>query len=299
LIILLIFHYFHHNHASMLQGPCLQVLADALQARDNESTRQVLSDLIDLAAADTSLLRPYLDQTLSAALNTSADESVEADVRHQCLELFLTLCESKPTLARKIPMLVDRAVPVLLRMIASTQIDTKEWSENVGDLEEEDEEEPTVRYGEEALERLLSSIGGNRVVPTTLSLLPSLLQSPSWGQRSAAFRAIIVLVSGADKAVRSQLTTLVQCSVVGLRDAHCCVQHAAAGAIAALCTCFGPDVQQAHHSEIVPPLIQMLDASVLPRLRSRSAKVQHFFCGVASFRSLIFLFFFSFSGSVL
>ena len=233
----------------------------------------MLSDLIDLAAADASLLRTYLDQMLSAALSTCADPSFEPDVRHQCLELFLTLCEGKPALARKIPQLVERAVPVLLRMMVSEHTEVREWSENVGDVEDDDEEEASVRYGEEALERQLAAIGGNRVVPATLALLPASLQSPQWEHRAAAFRAVAVLVTGADKAVRAQLAALVQWSVAGLRDAHCCVQHAAAGAVAALCTCFGPDVQRAHHAEIVPPLIQMLDASVLPRLRSRAAKV--------------------------
>ena len=256
------------------QGPCLQTLADSLQARDFAAARPVLADLIDLAAADNSLLRPFLEQMLSAALGTCADLSLEADVRHQCLELFLTLCESKPTLARKVPQLVDRAAPVLLRMMVSEETDLREWSENVGD--EEDEEEPSVRYGEEALERLLTALGGNRVVPATLALLPTSLQSSHWQQRAAGFRAIVVLVTGADKAVRAQIGTFVQWSVAGLQDAHFCVQHAAAGAVAALCTCFGPDVQRAHHGDIAPLLIRMLDAAVMPRLRSRAAKVAPF-----------------------
>jgi hypothetical protein len=263
----------HLSHLHILQVPCLQTLSDSLQARDDENTRLILEDLIELAALDCSLLRAVMDQTLAASLSACADESVCDELRFTFLELFLTICESKPALARKVPGLVDRALPVLIRMMVCREVDPQEWAQNVGDAEEEDKEEQSVCYGEEALERLLSSIGGNRVVPVTLSLLPASLQSTEWAQRAAAYRAMVVLVSGADKALRPNLAMLTQWSVTGLRDPHCCVQHAAAGAVAALCTCFGPDVQAAHHAEILPALIQLLEPSVLPRLRSRAAKV--------------------------
>ena len=254
----------------------MQCLADALQQRDFENSRAILSDLIDLAAADASLLRPCFEQLLSAALSTCADKSVEPSLRHACLELFLTLCESKPGIARKVPQLVERAAPVLLAMLVTENDDVSAWAENVGDVDDEDEDDESVRYGEEALERLLSAIGGNRVVPCTLSLLPASLQSPHWQHRSGAYRAIGVVVTSTDKALKPHLDTLVQWSVAGLNDAHYCVKHAASGSIAALCTCFGPQVQKAHHGAIIPALIQMLDGSMLPRLRSRAAKVPPF-----------------------
>ncbi|KAJ1493800.1 armadillo-type protein [Baffinella frigidus] len=228
-----------------------------------------------------------IDTLVVACLAVSSAESMDEQVRALALELLVSFTESKPALARKVLNLTERTVPVMLSMAAEVE-DEDEWHKNVGDEEDKDEDAETVdedaetvETGVEAMERFLLAIGGNRAVPATLPILavPATLpilaarvSSPQWQQRYAALRGLATLVSTADKALREHIPTLVASAVRLVADDHPFVAWAATSVLAALCTCFSPDVQADHHAEIMPALLALLSANSHPRLRARAAK---------------------------
>jgi len=173
--------------------------------------------------------------------------------------------------ARKVPNFVETLLPVMCSMVECVEEDD-EWDENLGDEEDKDDILDNVRFGEEAMARLFVAIGGNRSVPASLPIISAKLQSAKWQDRYAALRALDNLVGSAEKALKEHLAVLVA-SVVGLlRDGKPQVAWAASSVIAALCSCFAPDVQQTYHQSILPALMAMLEPSCHGRLRTRAAK---------------------------
>lgn len=55
-------------------------------------------------------------------------------------------------------------------------------------------------------------------------------------------------------------------------DSHPRVVWACLGALAALLSCYGPEVQAKHHALVIPVLAPLLNAGAHPRLRSRTTK---------------------------
>jgi hypothetical protein len=193
-------------------------------------------------------------------------------VRGLALELLVSFTEARPALARKVPQLAERSVPVMLALAAAVE-DEDEWHKNVGDEEDKDEDAETVDTGVEAMERFLLAVGGNRAVPATLPILAARVAAPQWQQRYAALRGLATLVATADKALKEHVPSLVTTAVRHLADDHPYVAWAAAAALAALCTCFAPDVQTSQHAEIMPALLTLLGPDAHPRLRSRAARL--------------------------
>lgn len=132
----------------------------------------------------------------------------------------MTYAESKPALARKTPQLVERVLTLTTAMIESVA-ESEEWDQNIGDDEDADEVEDSVHFGEEALERFMIAMGGNRMVPATLPLLAQKLASPAWQQRYAALRSLALLASSADKALAKSLIEVVNMAASFLVWAPC------------------------------------------------------------------------------
>ena len=98
------------------------------------------------------------------------------------------------------------------------------------------------------------------------------MECARWQQRYAGLRALDQLVLTSEKALKEHLTNIVSIAVRMLSDAKPQVAHAAASVVAALCSCFAPDVQQEHHAIILPALMAVLEHGRHGRLRTRAAK---------------------------
>lgn len=120
--------------------------------------------------------------------------------------------------------------------------------------------------------RLFVAIGGNRSVPASLPIISSKLESAKWQQRYAGLRALDQLASSAEKALKEDIPQIVASVVRLLGDSKAQVAWAASGVVAALCSRFGPDVQQKFHGSILPALLAMLEPTQHGRLRTRAAK---------------------------
>ena len=174
-------------------------------------------------------------------------------------------------LARKVPHFVETLLPVMCSMVQCIE-DDDEWDANIGDEEEKDEAPDDVGFGEESMQRLFVAIGGNRTVPASLPIISSKVQSGKWQERYAGLRALSFLVGSAEKAIKEHLALIVQVAVRSLGDNKAQVSWAASGVVAALCSCFAPDVQTNHHQTILPAFLAMMEPTSHARLRTRAAK---------------------------
>jgi len=183
----------------------------------------------------------------------------------------LCVCTLQQALARKVPNFVETLLPVMCSMVQNIE-DDEEWDANIGDEEEKDEAPDDVSFGEESMQRLFVAIGGNRSVPASLHIISSKVESAKWQERYAGLRALDFLVGSAEKAIKEHLPLIVQIAVRLLGDNKAQVSWAASGVMAALCSCFAPDVQKNYHQAILPAFLAMMEPSRHGRLRTRAAK---------------------------
>eukprot|EP00965_Chrysotila_dentata_P123462 4080480-Pleurochrysis_carterae.AAC.1 len=76
-------------------------------------------------------------------ITIASNADLEDSVRHLALEFLLTVAESAPTLARKLPDFCGMAVPVALQMMLEIECDSAEEL-NAWEEENDDEEETEI-----------------------------------------------------------------------------------------------------------------------------------------------------------
>ncbi|EKX36526.1 hypothetical protein GUITHDRAFT_117306 [Guillardia theta CCMP2712] len=248
----------------------ISVLQDAFQSGSRDKSRTCLSALIDLTAQDPGFVKPSIEQLLASAHAVTGNAEVDDDLRSLAMELIVTYVENKPALARKIPQLTENCLPVMMSMVEAIE-EEADWYKNVGDEEDKDEVEELVRYGEESMERFFLAMGGNRISSTVVSIILNKLNSDKWQHQYSALRALALLLSCAEKSLASNIPHVLETINKFMAGGMQMVTWAALGALAALCTCFAPTVQEEYHHVVLPSL-QRLMSSSHERIRSRAAK---------------------------
>eukprot|EP00960_Hanusia_phi_P052341 761404-Hanusia_phi.AAC.8 len=187
------------------------------------------------------------------------------------MELIVTYVENKPAFARKIPQLTENCLPIMMSMVEAIEEDA-DWYKNIGDEEDKDEIEDLVRYGEESMERFFVAMGGNRISSTVVSIILNKLSSDKWQHQYSGLRALALLLSCAEKSLATHIPQVLDMITKFMSCGMQMVSWAALGALASLCTCFAPTVQEEYHHVVLPSLQGLMTGSN-QRIRSRAAKV--------------------------
>ncbi|TQE04143.1 hypothetical protein C1H46_010255 [Malus baccata] len=114
---------------------------------------------------------------------------------------------------RKLPQFISRLFAILMRMLLDIE-DEASW--HTAESEDEDAGE-TGNYsvGQECLDRLAISLGGNTIVPVASEQLPAYLAAPEWQKHHATLIALAQIAEGCGKEVTiKELAELVK-EVVG------------------------------------------------------------------------------------
>jgi hypothetical protein len=104
--------------------------------------------------------------------NASVDESV----RFSAMEMLIVYAERKPAQFRKVQGAMDGTLTTLFEYIDTVDHDD-EWSNNLADRDEDDEANEEVEMAEASLDRLISAVGGAKIVPHVLALAQQRWQS--------------------------------------------------------------------------------------------------------------------------
>jgi hypothetical protein len=136
---------------------------------------------------------------------------------------------------RKLPQFIGRLFVILMKMLLDIE-DDPQW--HFAESEEEDAGE-TADYevGQECLDRLAISLGGNTVLPVAFQLLPSFVNDSDWKKRHAALIALAQIAEGCSKVLvgiscMRNLHKCVNCSCAIIYPHHpgsLLLQHFASG----------------------------------------------------------------------
>lgn len=95
--------------------------------------------------------------------------------------------------------------------------DDELWHRADTDKHEAEGEGELFEFGQECLDRLSLSLGGNSIVPLASTLLPQMLSSQDWKQRHAALICLAQIAEGCAKVMQKNTSGLVDmCLRVGL-----------------------------------------------------------------------------------
>ncbi|MFS8008671.1 putative TOG domain, importin beta family [Helianthus anomalus] len=250
----------------------MQTLTEALNSGEESTAQDALELLIELAGTEPRFLRKQITEVVGAMLQIAEAETLEEGTKHLALEFVVTLAEAReraPGMIRKLPQFIKRLFEILMKMLLDVE-DDPAW--HSAEVEHEDAGE-TSNYsaGQEYLDRLSISLGGNTIVPVVSEVLPAYFAAPEWQKHHAALIALAQIAEGCSKVMTKNLEQVVTMVLNSFHDPHPRARWAAINAIGQLSTDLGPDLQNKFHHLVLPALASAMDDFNNPRVQAHAA----------------------------
>ncbi|KAF8035391.1 hypothetical protein BT93_C1424 [Corymbia citriodora subsp. variegata] len=250
----------------------MHTLTEALNNGNEPTAQEALELLIELAGTEPRFLRRQLVEVVGSMLQIAEAESLEEGTRHLAIEFVITLAEAReraPGMMRKLPQFISRLFAILMKMLLDIE-DDPVW--HSAETEDEDAgESSNYSVGQECLDRLSISLGGNTIIPVASEQLPAYLAAPEWEKHHAALIAIAQIAEGCSKVMIKNLERVVSMVLTSFQDPHPRVRWAAINAIGQLSTDLGPDLQEQYHQQVLPALAGSMDDFQNPRVQAHAA----------------------------
>ncbi|KAH0992370.1 hypothetical protein GBA52_003853 [Prunus armeniaca] len=250
----------------------MRTLMEALNNGNEATAQEALELLIELAGTEPRFLRRQIVEVVGSMLQIAEAESLEEGTRHLAIEFVITLAEAReraPGMMRKLPQFISRLFAILMSMLLDIQ-DDPAW--NTAETEDEEAgESSNYSVGQECLDRLAISLGGNTIVPVASEQLPAYLAAPEWQKHHAALIALAQIAEGCAKVMIKNLEQVVAMVLNSFQDPHPRVRWAAINAIGQLSTDLGPDLQVQYHQQVLPALAAAMDDFQNPRVQAHAA----------------------------
>jgi len=250
----------------------VQTLTRALEIHEEAIAQEALEMLIEVAGTAPQFLRKQLAEVVRSMLQIADSESLEEGIRHLALEFLITLSEAReraPGMMRKLPQFIGRLFAILVNLLLDVE-DVSAW--HTAETEDEDAG-VTSNYevGQECLDRLSNSLGGNTILPVASELLPLYISDQDWRKRHAALITLAQIAEGCDKVMRKNLEPVVNMVLNSFKDPHPRVRWASINALGQLSTDLGPELQEQFHPRVVPALIDAMGDFQNPRVQAHAA----------------------------
>lgn len=254
-----------HKHFSDLLPRMIMVIAESIEAADDQS---LLKMFIELAELCPKFLRPQLNVIFELCIKVFSTPDVEDSWRHLVLEVVVSLSESAPAMVRKTgEKYVIALIPMILQMMTDMD-DHEEWA--TSDVVTDDDNSDNNVIAESSLDRMACGLGGKMILPHVMNALPAMLSHSDWKQRYAALMAISAIGEGCHKQMEAMLEQIMGGVLNFLRDPHPRVRYAACNAIGQMSTDFAPTFEKKFHEQVVPGLLALLDDVENPRVQAHA-----------------------------
>lgn len=180
----------------------MRTLTEALNKGNELSAQEALELLIELAATEPRFLRKQLVDVVGSMLQVAEAEGLEEGTRHLAIEFVVSLAEAReraPGMIRKLPEFIRRLFLVLMNMLLDLEDDPL-W--HSAENEDEDAGETSnYGFGQECLDRLAISLGGNTILPVASEVFPGFLAAPEWQKHHAVLIALAQIAEGCSKVI--------------------------------------------------------------------------------------------------
>jgi hypothetical protein len=188
----------------------MQTLTQALDLHEEATAQEALEMFIEVAGTEPRFLRKQLPEVVGSMLQIAAAGRLEDATRHLAVEFLITLAEAReraPGMMRKLPHFIGKLFSVLLTMLLDVD-DDPAWHSADAEVESAGES-GNYEVGQECLDRLANSLGGNTILPVASELLPGYISDQvDWRKRHAALICFAQIAEGCAKVQPSALLRL-------------------------------------------------------------------------------------------
>ncbi|XP_059462421.1 uncharacterized protein LOC132191425 [Corylus avellana] len=250
----------------------MRTLTEALNCNQEATAQEALELLIELAGTEPRFLRRQLVDVVGSMLQIAEADSLEESTRHLAIEFVITLAEAReraPGMMRKLPQFIRRLFAVLMNMLLDVE-DDPSWH-NAESEDEDAGETSNYAFGQECLDRLSISLGGNTIVPVASETFQPFLAAPEWQKHHAALIALAQIAEGCSKVMIKNLEQVLSMVLKSFQHPHPRVRWAAINAIGQLSTDLGPELQVHYHAQVLPALAGAMDDFHNPRVQAHAA----------------------------
>lgn len=253
----------------------VEVINKALHAGDEDVAQEALEMLIEVADSEPRFLKKGLANIVHNMLTIANAEAFDSATRVLAAEFLMTLCEARekaPGMMRKLgPDFTASVFNVIMSFLLDIEEDAQ-WHSGEREEDATAGEGDLFDSGQEYLDRLALSLGGKALAPVASSILAQWSRDADWRKRHAVLICLAQIAEGCSKQLTSTPETLkgvVMLALQGVTDPHPRVRWAVCQGMGQLCTDLGPDLQDAHHAEVMAALMRLMgDAE--PRVQAHS-----------------------------
>ena len=242
--------------------PMLKVIKSICDSGDEDQVRDCLEAVIAVIEEDALFFKPFMGDLIQLALQiANGRDQLEDGTRQLAFELIVSFAEKKSKLCMKIPNFVAMTVRTCMQfMIELEDSDVAAWAQRFSDADADDDDAANYDIGEENVDRLAQSLGGEHVLPVVFSIVGEFIRM-TWQHKVAA----IMTLSQVAEVIEDESHTdaVVQLLLAQLSDPHPRVRYAALHALGQSSTDCSPHIQEAWHEEILPAITKAIDDPVL------------------------------------
>lgn len=122
------------------------------------------------------------------------EQDIDARLKHMGTETLISIIQRQPQIARKNEAYISRLIEMIFKhMIEIDEEITEEWkqpAEGFNEDVEEDADFETTRFGMNAIDRIIDSIGDKETLPILSATVEKLLQHSDWRYNFSAIMAL-------------------------------------------------------------------------------------------------------------
>lgn len=198
-------------------------------------------------------------------LKIASSDEIQEEVKNLSVEFIIAYCENKPTLLKGVPNVVHTLIMLLLKMMLDVEeIDITDWNQ-MEEAEEDNSNAAGTSVAQQGIDRICSVYSGDDIVPIVFAQIPQFISNQDWKYRYAALMAISMITEGCRDVLLPHAEKIIQMILPTHLDQHPRVRWAFSNAVGQLSTDLGPQLQKKYHSQVLPPLISLLDDNQNPR----------------------------------
>lgn len=248
----------------------INVISAAMAADDETVLEEALVEFNELAEVEPHFFKPHFkDIYLKLKEIVMYPDFANAQIRHQPLEFCVSLVERMPSILKKDTELLKDLLDLIFKLMIDIDSDIDEsWMRPKEGFSAEEDEEDNVNFGKGCVDRLVSSLGDEIMMPLLGQLVTTLVQNDTdWRYKHAgimAFSQVGEYIDSPDKIK----------AMIPIVEQHCThpnpkIRFASLHCLGQVADDLNPEFQQQFHATTLPAIIACLDDSV-PRVASHA-----------------------------
>ncbi len=261
-----------------------QVPIKALQADDETILEDALVEFNEIAEIEPKFFRKHFKDLFAAFTPIVAKKDYANNtIRHQPVEFFVTSVERMPSIIKKDEETLRALLDVIFKLMIDIDEDIEDsWMRPKEGFkaDEEEEEDDSVHFGKSCVDRLVSSVGEEIMLPLLSQLVQNTISNDSdWRFKNAGLMALSQVGEYIDEI--SKIAPMIPIVIQHLMHPNPKIRYAALHCLGQISDDMTEEFQSNFHEQVLPAILTTL-ADPVPRVQAHAcAALTNFFEGTS------------------